>query len=84
MDMLPAARPSFQVFVNGNVASALYDSQLAESSISLSFYKIHQIYHRLGVCNTTVAVETSSNRDYFTCAIRFRVLDTPTTPIVLF
>ena len=67
-----SALASFKVFINGNVANAAYNSQLAESSISPSFCRINQISYHLGVCNTTVSIETSTG-EYFTCAIKLRI-----------
>ena len=68
--------PSFKVSIDGNVASAAYNSQLAGSSILLTFCtgRINRICYRLGVCNTTVTVETSTGV-YFTCAIKLRISD---------
>jgi hypothetical protein len=72
---MDSAQASFQVSVDGNVAtSAIYDSQLAESFILLTFCSINHMHHRLGVCSTTVTVRISSG-EYFTCAIKLKVLD---------
>lgn len=69
-----SALASFKVSIDGNVASAAYNSQLAGSSILLTFCRINRICYRLGVCNTTVTVETSTGV-YFTCAIKLRLSD---------
>ena len=60
---------SFKVSIDGIVANAVYDSVLAESSISLSFCTVNHIYARHGVCNTTVTVGISTGGT-FTCGIR--------------
>ena len=65
---------SFEVSINGNFARAAYDSQLAESSILLSFCSINRIYYRFGICNSTVTVKTSTG-EFFTCAINLRISD---------
>jgi hypothetical protein len=65
---------SFNVSIDGSVARAAYDSQLAESSISLSFCTVNHIYNRFGVCSTTVTVETSTG-ELFTCAIQLIILN---------
>ena len=55
-------QPSFQVYIEGNFPSALYDCRFAESIVVL------------GVCKTTVSVETSPGES-FTCAIKLNILD---------
>ena len=55
------------------LASAAYDSDLAESSISLSFCTVNHIHNRHGSCNTTVTVEITTG-GFFTCAIRLRMI----------
>ena len=65
---------SFKVSIDGIVANAVYDSVLAESSISLSFCTVNHIYNQFGVCNTTVTVEISTG-ELFTCVIKLRILD---------
>ena len=69
-------QPSFQIFIEGNLASTLYDSQLAGSSNLPSFCRINRINHCLGVCQCkiTVSVETSP-WESFTCAIKLNILD---------
>jgi hypothetical protein len=42
--IMRSAPASFKVSIDGNVASAVYDSDLAESSISLSFCTVNHIY----------------------------------------
>ena len=77
-----SAQASFQVSIKGNAANALYDSQLAESSIFLSFCGMNHIYHHLGVCNiqVAVAVEMSTWEEYFSCVMMLRVLDSISHP----
>ena len=66
------------------VASTVYDSELAESSISLSFCIVNHIYTSHGACQcnttTTVMVEISPGV-FFTCVIRlgmiYKSLDRP-------
>jgi hypothetical protein len=65
-----SAFASFKVSINGIVASAVYNFELAESSISLSFCTI-DTYH--GACNTSVMVDISTEGT-FTCAIRLRMI----------
>jgi hypothetical protein len=57
-----SAFTSFKVSINGIVAGAVYDSELAESSISLSFCTVNHVYtrHGHGACNTSVTVEIST------------------------
>ena len=61
---------SFKVSVD-NLANAVYNSQLSESSesISLSCCKTNCLFRRLGVCNTSVTIETNTLM-FFTCAIK--------------
>jgi hypothetical protein len=68
-----SALASFKVSINGIVASAVYDFELAESSMSLSFCTINRIYTRHGACNTSVTVDISTGGT-FTCAIRLRMI----------
>ena len=68
-----SAFASFKVSINGIVASAVYDFELAESSISLYFCTVNHIYTRHGACNTSVTVEISTGGT-FTCAIRLRMI----------
>ena len=68
------ALASIQVSVEGRVAQALYDPQLAESFILLSFCSLNHLFNRLGVCNSTVAAEIHTG-EYFTCSMKLKVLD---------
>jgi len=72
--MPSALAASFKVSIGGVVASAVYDSELAESLISLSFCTINHIYTRHGACDTAVTVETTTTGGFFTCAIRLRLI----------
>ena len=64
---------SFKVSIDGIVANTVYNSVLAESSISLSFCTVNRIYTRHGVCNTTVTVGISTGGT-FTCGIRLQLI----------
>ena len=63
----------FKVSINGIAANAVYDSDLAESSISLNFCTVNHIYTRHGACKSTVSVEITTG-GFFTCAIRLRMI----------
>jgi hypothetical protein len=68
-----SALASFKVSINSIVASAVYDFELAESWILLSFCTINHIYTCHDACNTSVMVDIST-RGTFTCAIRLRMI----------
>jgi hypothetical protein len=76
---MQSALACFNISIDGNVASAVYNSQLTESSIFWSFCTVNHIFCRLGSCTTTVTVEIGA-QETFTCAIKLGMIFDSVSP----
>ena len=72
LSMHPTTPASFQVSVDGNVAQAVYDLQLPDSFVSVSYCDINHLPHCFGVCNSAIAVELHTGQ-YFSCVMKLKI-----------